>query len=149
MDAQTQLDAFIDKYSPEVAADARTALDFLRARLPTATQLVYDNYNALVVGFGASDKVGDIILSIALYPKYVRLFFLRGVDLPDPDRLLEGGGSQVRSVQLKPVSKLREPAVGALIHAAEANGLPMPAKGNGELIIKSIVAKQRPRRPGG
>jgi len=135
------------KYSPEVVVDARRALAFLQARLPTATRLVYDNYNALVIGFGATEKVGDVILSIALYPRWVTLFFLRGVDLPDPHGLLAGSGAQVRSVRLDPISRLEEPDVGALIDAALAYGRPLPAAGAGPLIIKSISAKQRPRRP--
>jgi hypothetical protein len=147
MDAETQLDSFIDKYTPEVVADARRALAFLTERLPTACRLVYDNYNALVVGFGASDKVGDIILSIALYPRYVTLFFLRGTALPDPHGLLEGSGVTVRSVRLDPISRLETAEVGALIDAAVGNGPALPATGNGRLIIKSISAKQRPRRP--
>jgi hypothetical protein len=147
MHSQAQLDAFIDRYSPEVAADARRALAFLARRLPTAKRLVYDNYNALVVGFGTSEKVGDIILSIALYPRYVTLFFVRGVDLPDPDGLLEGSGSQVRGVRLQPISRLETPEVGTLIDAAVARASPLPPAGEGPLIIKSISAKQRPRRP--
>ena len=147
MDEQRQLDGFIDRYTPEIASDARQALTFMTARLPTATRLVYDNYNALVVGFGTSDKVGDIILSIALYPRWVTLFFLRGTVLPDPDGLLQGSGSTVRSVRLQPISRLETPEVGALIDAAVANAAPLPAGGEGPLIIKSISAKQRPRRP--
>jgi hypothetical protein len=147
MDAERQLGEFLDRYSAKVAADARHALVVLEKRLPTAVRLVYDNYNALVIGFGASQKVGDIILSIALYPRYVTLFFLRGVDLPDPHGLLEGSGAQVRSVRLDPVSRLEEPQVRALIDAAIANGRPVPTSGNGQLIIKSVSAKQRPRRP--
>ena len=147
MDARAQLDSFIDRYSPEVARDARTALPFLGKRLPMATRLVYDNYNALVIGFGASEKVRDIILSVALYPRYVTLFFLHGVDLPDPHRTLEGSGSQVRSVRLQPISRLETAEVLALIDAAVANGKPLPESGEGKLIIKSISAKQRPRRP--
>jgi hypothetical protein len=147
MDEQRQLDGFIDRYSPEIAGDARRALTFMTARLPTATRLVYDNYNALVVGFGTSEKVGDIILSIALYPRWVTLFFLRGTVLPDPDGLLQGSGSMVRSVRLQPISRLETPEVGALIDAAVANAAPLPAAGDGPLVIKSISAKQRPRRP--
>src|SRR5437762_10250219 len=116
------------KDTPNVVANARCARTFLRARLPTANRLVYDNYNALVIAFGASDKVGGIILSIALYPRYVTLFFLRGIDLPDPHGLLEGSGAQVRSVRLDPISRLETPEVGALIDAAIANGVPLPAK---------------------
>ena len=147
MDAQRQLDGFIDRYTNKVATDARYALAFLIERLPSATRLAYDNYNALVVGFGTSEKVGDIILSIALYPRYVTLFFLRGIDLPDPHGLLEGSGAQVRGVKLDPVSRLDAAWVGALIDAAVANASPLPAGGKGSLIIKSISAKQRPRRP--
>ena len=149
MDAEAQLKSFMAKYAPEVVGDAHQALAFLKARLPTATRLVYDNYNALVVGFGASDKVGDIILSVALYPRYVTLFFLRGIDLPDPHGLLEGAGAQVRSVRLDPISRLETKEVGALIDAAVATAVPLPANGEGRLIIKSISAKQRPRRPKG
>src|SRR6476469_3495231 len=147
MDAEAQLDAFIGRYSPEVASDARCALAFLRGRLPTASRLVYDNYNALVVGFGASDRVSDIILSIALYPQYVRLFFLRGVDLTDPEALLDGRGAQVRSIKLQHASRIEAREVGALIDAAAGNATPLPTEGNGPLIIKSVSAKQRPRRP--
>jgi hypothetical protein len=148
VDAQRQLDGFIDRYTPEVAADARKALAFMRARLPTATRLVYDNYNALVVGFGAGPKVSDIIFSIALYPRYVTLFFARGVELLDPNGLLEGSGKGVRHVKLRPVSRIESPEVGELIDAAVAIATPpLPATGKGPLIIKSISPKQRPRRP--
>ena len=104
------------------------ALAFLEARLPTATRLVYDNYNALVVGFGPSDRASQAILSIALYPKYVRIFFLRGVDLPDPQGLLEGSGSQVRSVKLQPITLIETPEVRSLIDFAVAGCLRATAR---------------------
>src|SRR5947209_19199804 len=147
MEAQAQLDGFIDRYSPEVASDGRRALQFLIHRLPTAQRLVYDNYNAMVVGFGTSEKVGEIILSIALYPRWVTLFFLKGTVLPDPGNLLEGSGSTVRRVRLLPVSRLETAEVGALIDAAVELASPLPTSGCGALIIKSVSAKQRPRRP--
>lgn len=147
MDAQAQLDMFFARYSPQVEEDARDALMFLSARLPTATRLVYDNYNALVIAFGTSEKVSDIILSVALYPRYVTLFFARGVDLPDPHGILEGSGSTIRGVRLQPIDRLKSPEIGALIDAAVAMAAPLPASGEGSLVIKSISAKQRPRRP--
>ena len=49
----------------------------MRARLPGATELVYDTYNALAIGFGPSEKASDAIFSIVLYPRYVTLFFCR------------------------------------------------------------------------
>jgi hypothetical protein len=51
-----QLAGFLAKFEPRVAASARAALSRLRKRLPGAIELVYDNYNALAIGFGPSDK---------------------------------------------------------------------------------------------
>ena len=51
MDAQADLDTFIDKFTPEVAALARALLAKMKARVPGATIMVYDNYNALALGF--------------------------------------------------------------------------------------------------
>jgi len=53
-----QLAAFLDRYEPAIAARTRAALAILRKRLGTATELVYDNYNALAIGFGPSDRGG-------------------------------------------------------------------------------------------
>jgi hypothetical protein len=150
VDEQARLDGLIDRYSPEVARDARRALAIPCARLPTATRLVYDNYNALAVGFSPNEKASDAILSVALFPRYSRLFFLRGMELEDPHRLLEGKGSAVRSIRLEPVSLLATPEVLALVEAATARARPpLPETGEGPVIIKSISARQRPRRPGG
>lgn len=147
MDATAQLNVLIERYSPAVARDARLALELLKRRMPTAFQLVYDNYNALAIGFAASEKASSAILSVALYPRYVTLFFLDGATLPDPLGLLEGKGSRVRRITLSPVSRLQTPGVGALIDAAIANGAPLPKTPGGRLIIKSVSARQRPRRP--
>jgi len=48
---EEQLDSFIAKYIPEIGALAQEALAKMRARLPGAIELVYDNYNALAIGF--------------------------------------------------------------------------------------------------
>jgi hypothetical protein len=147
MDAAAELDEFLARYDPKIAADAQHALTLLGRRFPTATRIVYDNYNALVVGFGASDKAGDAIISIAVYPRYVTLFFLQGASLADPAGLLEGLGSRVRHIKLRPISLIHAPEVVALIDAAASNApMLLRSEGEGELLIKSVSAKQRPRR---
>jgi hypothetical protein len=147
MDAQTQLDAFLDKFAPETAALARALLARMRARLPGATVMVYDNYNALAIGFGATGKVSKAVLSLAVFPRWVTLCFLFGVGLPDPTGLLRGGGSRVRHVRLHAPEALEDPVVDALIGEAVARSEPpFDADADGPLLIKSISAKQRPRR---
>ena len=60
---QKELDGFIDKYTPEIAAQARACLKILRACMPGAIQLVYDNYNALVIAFGPTERPSEAIFS--------------------------------------------------------------------------------------
>lgn len=147
MDAAAQLDGFLDKFSPDVAAEARTALAHMTARLPGATRLVYDNYNALAIGFGATDKAGGIILSIAVYPRWVSLFLMRGAELPDPHGLLQGSGGTIRHIRLAGPATLADPRVDALITAGVMGAAPpIDPDGPAPLIIKSVSAKQRPRR---
>jgi hypothetical protein len=144
-----RLEGFLARYSPEVARAAKSALRLLRPHFPGGFELVYDNYNALAIGFSPTGRASDVVVSIAVYPRWVSLFFLRGANLPDPERLLRGGGRQVRHVLLDPVGILAHPALQRLLrHAIERSvGPPDPARRT--LVIKSISAKQRPRRPSG
>ena len=60
--AVTRFAGFLARYSPAVAACARGVLVRLRKQVPGAVELVYDNYNALVVGFGATERASDAVL---------------------------------------------------------------------------------------
>lgn len=145
---RAQLDQFIDKYSPEVAKHARATFAAMRRRLPAAHVLVYDNYNALAIGFGPTQRTSEIVFSLALYPRWVSLFFARGKGLPDPHKRLRGGGSAVRHVVLEGAKTLDEPAIRELMtQALQRAGSTLSKGKRGALIIKSISAKQRPRRP--
>lgn len=149
MTPQDQLDGFIDQFSPRVAAQARAVLDRMRARLPGATQLVYDNYNALAIAFAAGPKLADVVFSIAVYPRWVSLFFAGGVALDDPLGLLKGAGSTVRHIVLETPETLDEPGVRTLIdQALAARVIPAAPPETPALVIKSVSARRRPRRPG-
>jgi len=125
---ESQLDAFLDKYTPAIATLARACLAKMRARLPGAVQLVYDNYNALAIGFGPSERAGEAVFSIALYPRWVTLFFLQGAGLPDPKRLLKGSGKVVRHIVLASAADLDQPAIqGLMATALQRAGAPEDA----------------------
>lgn len=145
-----QLDGYIDKFTPEIAGLAKAALSKMHKRIPSATRLVYDNYNALAIGFGPTDRASDAIFSIALYPKRVNLCFLQGgkSHLKDPHHLLQGSGTTNRFIPLASAKDLDAPAVQELVLQALASAkVPLVQSGVGALIIKSVSAKQRPRRP--
>jgi hypothetical protein len=148
MTPKEELDGFIDKFSPEVGALARKVLVKMRKRLPGAVELVYDNYNALAIGFGPTEHASEVIFSIALYPRWVSLFFFVGVDLPDPQKLLRGTGNRARHIVLEDPAALDKPAIRALMtHALKRAAKPLDGKSPNRIVIKSISAKQRPRQP--
>lgn len=143
-----QLAGFLAKYDPAVAKLARSARTALRKRFPTAIELVYDNYQFLALGFGATEKASDCFFSLAVGSKGVALSFYYGATLPDPAKILLGTGNQNRFVRLESAATLALPEVETLLAAAVAQAkIPLPAKGKGYTVIKSISAKQRPRRP--
>lgn len=145
---EKQLAGFIAKFAPEMATRIRAARAKMRKRMPRALELVYDNYNFFVIGYGPSEKAGEAIFSLAAQAKGLSLCFLQGARLPDPNHLLRGSGNVVRNIRLETADTLDRPEVAALIAVAlERAKTPLPRQGRHQLIIKSVSAKQRPRRP--
>jgi hypothetical protein len=145
---QAQLDGFIDKFTPDVAALTRALIAKAVAQLPGAVIPVYDNYNALAIGFGASDRVKDIVFSLAVMPRWVTLCFSWGVALDDPKGLLKGEGKQVRHIRLLNADAWDAPDEQDFLAQALARAEPpIDPRGKGGIVIKSISAKQRARRP--
>jgi hypothetical protein len=147
-DVESKIAGFLAKYTPAIEGQLREARARLQPMFPRGFELVFDNYNALVFGFSATDHRFDAFISMVGYPKWVTLFFLRGVDLHDPHKLLEGQGKQVRSIRLKDASDVETPEVQALIaqavlpHAAALREAPTLTT-----LIKQVSASQRTRRP--
>ena len=147
--ASRQLAGFLAKFSPAIAKEARGALTRMRRLLPaSAVQMVYDNWNGLVVGFGPSDRASDAVVSILVVADHVTVCFINdGPSLPDPHRLLKGSGSVVRHVRLSSARDLDGAPLKALVKAAVAQSdVPFARAGKSPMIVKSISAKQRPRR---
>ena len=145
--AEEQLQGFIDKFEPKHRARIRAARKALRKRFPTANELAYDNYNFFVIGFGPNERPSDCFVSIAAAANGVGLCFIHGASLPDPAKILSGSGKQTRFVRLPSAAVLEQPEVGALLTlAAERARVPLPRSSRGKLIIRSVSAKQRPRR---
>ncbi|HEY3579520.1 MAG TPA: hypothetical protein VGK82_03215 [Pyrinomonadaceae bacterium] len=142
-----QVAGFIAKFDPGVAKLTRAARSVVRKRFPTAIELVYDNYNALAIGYSSTERTSDVLFSLAVYARGVNLYFMYGRSLPDPHKLLQGSGNQGAFVRLDDVSVLDDPGVKELIQAAVKHAEPpLPTSGRGYTIVKSVSAKQRPRR---
>jgi hypothetical protein len=147
--AEKQLKSFIEKFEPRNQTVIRAMRKALRKRLPAANELVYDNYNFFVIGYSPTERPSDSILSIAGGANGVGLCFIHGASLPDPHKILLGAGKQTRFIRVESAEVLGRPEVEALIAAAAAKSKSPPAGGPSKLIIRSVSAKQRPRRKSG
>lgn len=145
--AERQLKGFIAKFDPAHQTLIRAVRRALRGRFPTAYELVYDNYNFFVIGYGPTERPSDCIVSLVAGANGVGLCFIHGAKLSDPKKILRGSGNQTRSIHLDSADMLARPEVEALIAAAIAQAkTPFRAGTGGKLIIRSVSAKQRPRR---
>ena len=141
------LAGFIAKFEPKTQALIRSVRRTLRRRLPTANELVWDNYNFFVIGYSATERPSDTVVSLVAASNGVGLSFYRGATLPDPKGILLGEGKQNRFLRLDSARVLDRPEVEALIAAAiRQNTAPFREKGQRHLIIRSVSRKQRPRR---
>jgi len=151
--ARADLDAFIAKFTPEIGALVRSVISATRARLRGGFELVYDNYYALVVGYGPTARPSEAIFSIVARPKHVSLCFLQGVRLVkaggDPKQLLAGGGHQVRNLRIGSAALLRRRDVRALITRAVAmSKVRFDQTKPITTVVRMQAARQWPRRPG-
>jgi len=150
--AQAQLDSFLAKYDPEVETFTRRALAKMRKLVPGAVQMIYDNYNWLVIGFSPSERPSEAIFSLVLPPGRVTLCFLQGAELPDPAKRLKGSGNVVRNIRLFNAGELDaklldDPEVLELINVALNRAkVPMPAGGRRKMVVRAVSARQKPRR---
>ena len=137
-----QLTAIIDARPPAMAKLTKAVLARVRERMPGSIEMVYDKKNSLVIGFCSAERASNVINSIAVYSKWINLYFFEGDTLPDPEGLLQGAGSMVRSIRVTDAAELDRPAVKALMAAARKCAEP-PLDPNAK---RKVLLKQSTRR---
>src|SRR5436305_6421663 len=116
---------------------------WLRKRLPTAHELVYEYRNWFVISYSPNERGYEGVLAIRASADGVKLYFNRGKELPDPAKLLQGS-SQTRWIHLEGASTLARPEVASLVDEAIArNRVPFAGTGRGSVVIRSTSAKKR------
>ena len=124
---------------------------FIWDHYPQCNELIYDNYNAVAVGWSPTEKQGDIFCSIAVYGnKDVHFGFYWGSKLTDPKQILLGKGNQYRYIKVNSPADFPQEYIVELMAGAYAYSLsklkPNAVLLNGQTIVKSISAKKK--RPG-
>ena len=115
-----ELEQFLSAFPPEIAKLFLAGRRVVLKAAPDANELVYDAYNAVSAAYSFSDRLKEAFLHVAAYSGHVNLGFNRGAELPDPSQLLRGSGARIRHIRLESPGDLKNPALGALVAAAEA-----------------------------
>ena len=120
---------------------------WLRKRLPTAHELVYEYRDCFVISYLPNEHGYEGVFAIRASASGVRLYFNRGKGLPDPGKLLLGAGNQTRYIDVEGASALARPAVARLIdEALERNRVPFARTGSAPVLILSASTKKRQRK---
>jgi hypothetical protein len=145
--AEAEVRTLIDKFAPAHLRLIGAMRRWLRKRLPTAHEVVYEYRAWFVISYSPNDHGYEGVLGIRADADGVKLFFNHAKELPDPAKLLQGSGSQVRSIDMEGASTLARPEVARLIDEAIArNPVPFEAAGRGSVVMsRSTSAKQRQR----
>ncbi|MCK6460154.1 MAG: hypothetical protein L6Q95_09705 [Planctomycetes bacterium] len=145
--AEAQLRGLVAKFAPVHQRLVGEARRWLRKRLPTAHEVVYEYRDCFVISCSPNERGYEAVLAIRASADGVRLYFNRGKGLPDPAKLLRGAGAQTRWIPLKGASTLARPEVASLVDEVIArNRVPFARTGRGPVVIRSVSARQRRRR---
>jgi len=147
--AEAELRGLIAKFAPAHQRLIGALRRWLRKRLPTAHEVVYEYSDFFVISYSPDERGYEGVFAIraSASANGVRLYLNRGKGLPDPAKLLRGSGKQTRWIQLEGASTLARPEVARLIDEAIArNRVPFARTGRGPVVIRSVSAKQRRRR---
>ena len=146
---EAELRTLIAKFAPAHLRLIGAMRRWLRKRLPTAHEVVYEYRDFFVISYSPDDRGYEGVLAIRASANGVRLYVNGGKELPDPAKLLQGSGNQMRSINVEGASTLARPEVARLIDEAIArNPVPFAPAGRGSVVIRSASAKQRrPQKP--
>ena len=140
---------FLKPFDNEINEIALYLRDFIWDLYPDSNELIYDNYNAVAVGWSPTDKVGHTFCSIAVgrTSKNIHFGFYWGNEISDPEKKLLGQGIQYRYILVKKMSEFPKTYIKKLLKDAYANSMAKVKDKKqvmqGNTITKSISAKKR------
>ncbi len=144
--AEAELRRLIAKFAPGNQRLIGAVRRWLRTRLPSAHEVVYEYRDWFVISYSPSERGYEGVLAIRGSADGVKLYFNQGKGLPDPEKLLRGSAN-ARWIHLEGASTIARPAVARLMDEAIArNRVPFARTGGGPVVIRSTSAKQRRQR---
>ena len=105
------IDTWLASHAGNLGAIAHRWFDVARGCGDDVREVIHDGHPTACVGDAA-------FLYVNAFTAHVNVGFFRGADLPDPASLLEGTGTYMRHVKLRPADDVDAEALEALVHTA-------------------------------
>jgi len=114
------IEQFLAGYPPDMQAISRRLRAMVKNSMPQqAKEVLFASQNH--IGYSlSSESMRNRICYICPMRDYVRLGFMFGGYLPDPDQVLEGTGKRLRHVKVRTLEGAGHPALKRLVEAAWA-----------------------------
>lgn len=116
MTANQNIFIFLSLYPEEVCKNALALREVLFENLPDIIEQI--DLSAKMIAYGYGQKYSELVCVIIPSKKGLKLGFNRGIDLPDPEHILEGTGKISRYVILKSEAQITSQAVKQLLENA-------------------------------
>lgn len=113
MKIDNKVDAFLSQYNDEVVTHALVLRTILSANLPGIIEQV--DVPAKMIAYCYGQKYIEMICTMIPSKKGLKLGFNRGVDLPDPEKMLEGSGKISRYVEIRSAEQIISAAIKKLL----------------------------------
>jgi len=135
---------FLSAYEPRITELALAVRSLVLEEAPEATELIYDAYSAVTVGYSFTGRPSDAFIHIAAYARWVNLGFNYGSQLEDPDEVLQGTGQWIRHVRIAEAEDVKNPVLRAFVKSAIALAeRPDTPGAAGKSVVRAIYPKKR------
>ena len=143
------LKKFLSVFPDKVQETALWLRQFAWELYPDCNELIYDNYNAVAIGWSPTDRVGHTFCSVAVgrTSHNIHFGFYWGSQITDPDKILLGTGNQYRYLLVTDTKVFPKAYIKKLLKQAYANSVAKIKDKKqvmkGKTIVKSISEKKR------
>ena len=141
-----ELLAFLYRYDAHIQSLALGVRTVVHEELAPCHEYIFEMRSKVVLLYGATERViADGICNVGVFARHVTLAFPRGIELADPERLLQGTGKAMRHVRLNRLSDLDQPHIRRYLREARKHaGLKRRRdRTAGEVVTR---VKQKPSR---
>lgn len=110
------IDAFLTPYGEQVLTNALKVREIILNNLPEVQEQM--DISAKMIAYCYGNKYTEMVCTLIPSQKGLKLGFYKGVELPDPEKVLKGNGKLSRYIEIKTENDIKANVFTALLKEA-------------------------------